>query len=270
MNYPQQPGQNDPWGQQPAQPNPYGQQPGGQYPQSGQQPAWGQQQPGGQYPQSGQQPAWGQQPGGQYPAGGPQQPWDQQQAWGQQPGQPWPQQAYPGQQYPYGQPGPPPPTGKKSKLPWILGGTGGGILVIGAIIALIVGLNSGPGDPEETAQKYVDSFNEKNASQLANLSCSKAGKNPLEQGMSQYGASGIDPSELFDKMQFDVSLENVTRESDERAVAKISGEATMEMTALGETRSQSIPMDLSVNMTVEGGDWKMCGSPSSGSTGSTG
>ncbi|NYH77085.1 hypothetical protein FHR84_000399 [Actinopolyspora biskrensis] len=261
MNYPQQPGHNDPWGQQPAQPNPYGQ-PGGQYPQSGQQPAWGQQ-PGGPQQPWDQQQAWGQQQ---------QQAWaqQQQQPWGQQPGQPWPQQAYPGQQHPYGQPGAPPPTGNKSKLPWILGGTGGGILVIGAITALIVGLSSGPGDPEETARKYVDSFNEKNASRIANLSCSKSGKNPLEQGMSQYGASGIDTSELLDKMQFDVSLENVTRESDERAVAEISGEATMELTALGETRSQSIPMDLSVNMTVEDGSWKMCGMQESGPTGSTG
>ncbi|WP_207630925.1 MULTISPECIES: hypothetical protein [unclassified Actinopolyspora] len=262
MNYPQQPGQHDPWGQQQAQPNPYGQ-PGGQFPQSGQQPAWGQQ-PGGQYPQSGQQPVWGQQPGGQYPQSG------QQPAWGQQPGQPWPQQAYPGQQTPYGQPGAPPPTGNKSKLPWILGGIGGGVLVLGVIIALIAGLSSGPGKPRKTAQEYVDSLNSKNASQIAELSCSKTGANPLEQGMSQYGVSNLDPSELLDKMQFDVSLNNVTRESDERAVADISGEATMELSALGETRSQTLPMDYSVNMTVEDGSWKMCGFQNTGSTSSTG
>lgn len=133
---PQQPGQppqqgGGGWGQQPGRPQPG--QPQGQPPQQGQpeqgQPAqgWGRTPQGGQEPPPYQQQAWGQQ-------GAQQGGWHQQQG-GQQP---W-------QQGPGGSKG----GSGKDKLPLVIGGGVGAILVLGLVIFLIVrGLG---GDDTKTA-----------------------------------------------------------------------------------------------------------------------
>ncbi|MET8654351.1 DUF4333 domain-containing protein [Nocardia aurea] len=114
------------WGQQ--QPPQTGAQPQQQWGQS--QPQWGQQQP----PQTGAQPQqqWGQS----------QQQWGQQQPpqdWNQQPQQQWGQQQPPQQWHP-GQPTPPSSGGKGKGLFIGLGILG--VLVVGAIVALVVVLTS--------------------------------------------------------------------------------------------------------------------------------
>ncbi|MGJ7905263.1 hypothetical protein ACOQFL_02140 [Actinopolyspora sp. H202] len=279
---PQNPDPNDPrqqqnWGQQ-------GGYPGGQYPESGQQPAWGQQygqdpygqQPGGQYPQSSGQPAWGQQygqpnpygqqPGGQYPQSGPQQAWGQQQTWGQ------PQQGFPGDPNaypPYAQPGGPyPPQQRKSKLPWILGGTGGGILVLGGIIVLLFMVLGGPGDPKDTAQEYVNKINEKDFKSVSSLTCEKI-KNSEDGDISQYaennfietmknkGATTELARKIYDGLSFDMSLEGVTEEADRKAVAHVTGTMTINPDIAGSSKEVN-EYDQKFNMIVEDGEWKVC------------
>ncbi|MGJ7905264.1 hypothetical protein ACOQFL_02145 [Actinopolyspora sp. H202] len=269
MTYPQHPGQGDPWQQQNQ-----GQQggyPGGQYPESGQQPAWGQQygqdpygqQPGGQYPQSSGQPAWGQQygqpnpyaqqPGGQYPQSGPQQAWGQQQTWGQ------PQQGFPGDPNaypPHAQPGGPyPPPPKKSKLPWILGGGIGGVLVLGGVGTLLFVTLSGGNGPEDVVTRY-----EKAAQQQIS--------NPLEQPpMSEYDellceeqrqamketlrnqterTAQLGEQELSDLRRTTVTTRNV--EHDDK-----SGTFTVRISTPGEE-----PITNELDLVKENGDWKIC------------
>ncbi|GAA4868617.1 hypothetical protein [Saccharopolyspora cebuensis] len=237
MTYPQQPGS--------------GQQPGGQYP--GQHPGG---QPGGQYPPSGPQP--GQYPGGQYPGQYPQT--------GPQPGQAYAQQPWgaQGQQPGYGghpqYPGGPAP--KKSKTPWIIGGSVGGLVVIGGVIALIVALTSGPGDPRDTAQELVDAMNAKNWDAANSLYC------PQEQSESTYddviaafesqGATPEQAKEAADSIKINATLADVRMEGEEKAIARINGELTMSV----GPRSQTFPMDGEHTMTVSGGEWKFCGGTS--------
>ncbi|GAB3552624.1 hypothetical protein J2S53_001467 [Actinopolyspora lacussalsi] len=286
MTYPSQhPDPNDPWQQN------QGQQ-GGYYPESGGQPAWGQQygqdpygqQPGGQYPQTGGQPVWGQQPdgqypqtGGQYPQSGPQQAWGQQgwgpqQAWGQQAwGQP--QQGFPGDPNaypPYTQPGGPyPPQQKKSKLPWILGGAGAGVVVIGGIIALLFVVLGGPGDPKDVAQEYVNKIKEKDFPALASMTCENTlsdqdnpfndvNREDLIDSFKNRGLSQEQATQVFNEMEFNVELEKVTRKSDTTAVASMTGNMVIKFEGPTGTRSNEENIGGEMDMVVEDGEWKMC------------
>ncbi|WP_052428279.1 nuclear transport factor 2 family protein [Actinopolyspora erythraea] len=275
MTYPpQNPGPNDPWQQQN-----WGQQggyPGGHYPDSGQQPAWGQQ-PGGQYPQSGGQPGWGQQygqpdPYGQQPGGQhPPTAWDPQ-AWGQQPAGHHPQQGW-GQQQAWEQPQPGvpggyPPQQQKSKLPWILGGTGGGLLVLGGLAVLLFVVLGGPGDPKDTAQKYVNSINDKDFAAVASMTCeqnrgtensnvSRFKKDNFIEEMKKGGLSEERARKIYEGLSFDMKAGEVREKSDTTAVAHLTGSMTIDTGVPGlPTKNQEF--DHEFDMIVENGEWKMC------------
>lgn len=138
--------------------------------------------PQGPYPQ------W---PGGQPPSGGfPQQGgYPQPGGWQAQPQQGgWAQQPPAGQWGPQGPQGPPPgqfpgydpfgdeddDDGKKSPLPWILGGLGA-VVVIGGVILLIIllggsGAEKG-GTARETADAFATRFNERDVAAIKGLLC---------------------------------------------------------------------------------------------------
>lgn len=246
MTYPpQQPGQGD-WGQQ-----------GGQYPPNGPRPGAQQpgQQPGGGYPPSGGQPY------GQPAYGYPQQP-----VYGQQPPYP-PQGGYQG----FGGYGPPPK--KKSPLPWILGGLGA-LVVIAVVTTLIIGLSTGSsaGDPRPVAERAVSMMNEKDFTGLKSISCEQQsaqtqqaidlmeGKGAGLEQLKEMGATEADIKQLMDSVTFDVRLEAVQRNGDERATAAIAGtigiSGTFQGVDLGST--PATPIDQKLNMVVEDGAWKLC------------
>ncbi|PRW65299.1 Rv0361 family membrane protein [Actinopolyspora mortivallis] len=251
MTYPQQPGQHDPWGQQ----NPYAPS-GGQFP-AGAEQQWGQQygsnpyaQPGGQYPVSGQQPAWGGQPGGQYPPSGPHQAWPQQ-GWGQ-PGY----QQYPGQQFPYGQPTGP-TGGGRSKLPWILGGIGGGVVLIGAVVLLIIAFTGGGRSPQELAERYTELAQQQFAApeqplsdEFSSLVCSEKQSEfvkSLEDMREE--TENMTSQQLEQLKKVRVELVDVTHQDD-------TGEFTMKLSLDGQNQD---PFRNTIRMKKESGEWKACG-----------
>ncbi|WP_017975844.1 hypothetical protein [Actinopolyspora halophila] len=262
MTYPQQPGQNDPWGQQQwgAQ-NPYGQpgsqgqqwgqsqQPYGQYPGGDPQQQWGQQYGQPQQPY-GQPDPYGQQPGGQYPASGPQQAWPQQ-GWGQQqPGQQWGQMppGYPGQPMA----GPP---DKKSKLPWVLGGTGGGLLLIGGIVTLVLVLTSG-NSPEDVANRYASLYKEQISNpqnppleKYKEIACSDM-QSDLDKSIEEQKESDADlPQETLDKIR------KTTIELKEVNHTEKSGSFTLEFNHPEESEPRTTEFELK----KEDDGWKVCG-----------
>ncbi|SDQ13086.1 hypothetical protein [Actinopolyspora saharensis] len=265
MTYPQQPGQNDPWGQQQwgaqnpyGQPDPQGQQwgqpqqPYGQYP-GGDPQQWGQQYGQPQQPY-GQPDPYGQQPGGQYPASGPQQGWPQQ-GWGQaQPGQQW-GQVPPGYA---GQPGAGPPA-QKSKLPWILGGTGGGVLLIGSIVALVLVLTGGK-TPEEVANRYAEIYQEElthpkefSVDKYREIMCSEMQSKIDQAAESKSQRINEISQENLDKVK------KTTVEVKEVNHTDKSGSFTLELNNPEESNSLSPEFGLK----KEDGDWKVCTAPGS-------
>ncbi|MER7011354.1 hypothetical protein ABT324_07990 [Saccharopolyspora sp. NPDC000359] len=232
MTYPpQQPGQGG-WGQQP----------GGQYPQSGPQPGFGQQypqQPGGQYPQSGPQQGFGQQPGGAYPPSGPQ----------QQPGFGGPPPTSP-----YGQPGFEPPK-KKSPLPWILGGVGG-VVVIALVITLVVVLTGG-GSPQAVAEKAVSALNSKDLNALNSVTCDAQKLQNEEELKSIDPAQNPEVPDELKQVTIDWSLAGEVKENGDEATAQISAKLNNvpeKYKSLMPSGDQTFEMKL----IVESGDWKVC------------
>ena len=249
MTYPPQqpPGQGG-WGQQPG--GQYPQQPGGQFPPSG-----GQQhpQPGGAYqPSGGQQ--YPQQPGGAYPPGA---------------GQQFQQGGYPQQPNQFGGYGQPPK--KKSPLPWILGGLGG-LVVIGVIIALVLVVTGGPGDPKVVAQDAVESINAKDFAALQSVSCKKEraglqevidsmeGKGGDVAQLKELGLTDANVKKFVDGLSFRATLGPVVDNGDNTATAKVTGEMRATGTVMGRDLSQMppFPLDEDFKMVVEGGEWKIC------------
>ena len=237
MTYPpQQPGPGG-WGQQPQAGEGF---PGQGGPQ--QQPAWygnqhtgwGPQGPG--QPAPGQQPDWGQQAPGQQPV------------WGQPvPGQPqdfppqapdWGGQFGPGSwiQEPNGFADVEPPR-KKSKLPLVLGIVG--VVVVAAAVAggLFFFTGGGPGEARPVAQTVVDKVNAHDFGWLRSNLC-KANTQQLQQGLNQ-----LEPS------KFNLSLGQVT-EQGEKATVKLNGTYS--------TNGDSTPVDQTMVLQVEDGQWKIC------------
>jgi len=149
-----------PQGQDPYESNPYGPGPywGGQpqgppYPPGAQYPG----QPGGTAPYGGYPQHYPPPPGKGYPPPGPGYP---------PPGQPYPPAGWPGGPYP---PGPPPPTGPRSKLPWIiLAAALLGVVALVAFMALGLGHKSARGpaptvQPTSSAQAPLPGTAEQNA-----------------------------------------------------------------------------------------------------------
>jgi hypothetical protein len=248
MSFPPQPPPPPPGPQPPGQPgyypaqDPYAPQPGG----IAGQPGYG-----------GQQPPYGGQPGGQFGGqyGAPAQPGQPAQpaGWGppqQQPGAP-----------PFGQPphgagpagfghpggyGPPPTGGRKTRLPWILGGAGG-LLAIVVVVVLIVTLGGGSGgsggtdSPRGVAQAFVTAVNDRTEPDRA-IYC--------ESFASQ--AESATPGLPSDLPEFDVraTLGDVTENGDSATAV-----VTFEVNAAGQT----IKGDYKLDIKKENGDWKICG-----------
>ncbi|RRO18071.1 hypothetical protein EIL87_07365 [Saccharopolyspora rhizosphaerae] len=236
--------------QQPPGQGGWGQQPGGQHPQ----------QPGGPFPPSGGQPY--PQPGGaQPPTGGQQYP---QPGYPQQPQAGYPQQPFPN---PYGGYGPPPK--KKSPLPWILGGVGG-LVVLGAIIALVVAFTGGPGDPRPVAQQAVDMMNAKDFAGVQSITCDRAstkvqdmvdmmeGKGSQFDELESMGVPKAEIQKMVESLEVKFTLGEVTDNGDNTATAHFNGTMSLHMDVMGQRMDQDVPINETNDLIVEDGEWKLC------------
>ncbi|WP_406689696.1 hypothetical protein REH65_27375 [Saccharopolyspora sp. ID03-671] len=231
MTYPpQQPGQGG-WGEQPA---------GNGFPQ---QPA------GPQQPAPQQQPNWY---GNQHTGWGPEQPAQGQPAQ-MHPGQPMPMPQQPGQPLPpqWGSENGPgswlrepggfgdvePPAEQKSRLPLILSIVAAVVVLVGAGIGVHFWLGSGPGEPRPVAQEVVAKVNAGDFGTVGALFC-ETNKAQLETAMSQ-----------LSQWKFDVRLGEVTTNGD-KASAKLTGTY--------EADGASQPVDQTMGLVVENGEWKIC------------
>ncbi|AHH96406.1 hypothetical protein [Kutzneria albida] len=261
MTYPpQQPGQPGPYGQpggfpqQPQQPGGYPQQPAGGFPQ---QPGYPQQPTGG-FPQQPQQPN----PYGQPPSGG----------FPQQPSGGFPQQPQFGQQFgqPGGYPGGPVP-GKKSPLPWILGGVGVLVVVVLIVVFVFVKPFGGgtSGSPEDAAKSIVAMLNKKDNAGIRDVTCAKL-KSDVDNAMNKLDPSKMGGSQAASEMAgvtASFSVTGTSQTSDTSAKAQV----TMHFENV-PSKYQSYMKDLNGTMTLakEDGSWKVCGySMSKSSGGST-
>ncbi|SFS70000.1 hypothetical protein [Saccharopolyspora flava] len=228
MTYPpQQPGQGG-WGQQP---------PGNGFPQqTPHQPA------GQQAPQ--QQPNWY---GNQHTGWTPGQPVQGQPVQGQpmpqQPGQPlppqWGSENGPGSwlREPGGFGDVEPPAEQKSRLPLVLTIVAAVVVLVGAGVGVFFWLGSGPGEPRPVAQEVVAKVNAGDFGTVGALFC-EANKTQLETAMGQ-----------LSQWKFDVELGEVTRNGD-KASAKLTGTY--------DADGASHPVDQTMGLVVEHGEWKIC------------
>jgi hypothetical protein len=238
--YGQQPGG---WPQQPGQGQPpgYGQQPGG-YPQQGGYPPSGpnpQQQPG--YEQ--QQPGYGQQPpyGQQAPIGGP--------------GDPYAQQP---QYDPYG--GYPPPQ-PKSKLPWILGGVGGLVVIGGIIVTLVLVLGgSNLSTPEDAGKSFASLLNSQDADGIKAMTC-KAKQGEVDKNMASLkdpfaSVPGVPPEAKNIKIEW--TFLSVDSQTDTKAKIKMQMAMANVPPSLEKILGSRKNDTSTVDFVKEDGDWKMC------------
>ncbi|MCI2418463.1 hypothetical protein MOQ72_13575 [Saccharopolyspora sp. K220] len=201
---------------------------------------------------------WGQQPTGngfpsqQGPQDTPQQQpaWygNQHTGWGQ-PGQEQPQQAPmapqwgsefgPGSwiQEPNGFADVEPPVKKKSKLPLILGLVGALVVLAGIGVGVYFWLGSGPGEARPVAQQVVDNVNAHDFNSVRGLFC-QANRAELQSQLQQ-----------LESGRFNIRLGQVT-ERGEQATAQLLG--TYEMGGASQ------PVDQTMALTVENGEWKVC------------
>ncbi|GAA0514447.1 hypothetical protein GCM10011581_36350 [Saccharopolyspora subtropica] len=200
---------------------------------------------------------WGQQPTGNgFPAAGPSETPQQQPAWYGNQHTGWPQ---PGQEQPQQAPAPPqwgsefgpgswlqepngfaevePPQPKKSKLPLILGLVAAVVVLAGAGVGLFFWLNSGPGEARPVAQQVVNKVNAGDFAGVSSLFC-QANRAELNEALDQ-----------LKEWKFNVKLGEVTERGD-TATAKLSGTYQAD----GKTH----PVDQTMALTVENGEWKVC------------
>ncbi|TDD07217.1 hypothetical protein E1181_10335 [Saccharopolyspora terrae] len=224
-------------------------------------------------PQQPGQGGWGQQPTGNgfppQPPGAPQQQpnWygNQHTGWGQQgPEQGQPGQMHPGQPQPaqppqVGQPMPPqwgsefgpgswlkepggfgdvePPAPQKSKLPVVLGIVAAVLVLAGAGVGVYFWLGSGPGEPRPVAQEVVAKVNAGDFGTVGELFC-ESNKTQLDTAIGQ-----------LKQWKFDVRLGEVTRNGDK---------ASADLTGTYEADGASQPVDQTMGLVVENGEWKVC------------
>ncbi|MGP4015739.1 Rv0361 family membrane protein [Saccharopolyspora sp. 5N708] len=208
-------------------------------------------------PQQPGQGGWGQQPAGNgFPSQGPQESPQQQPAWygnqhtgWGQPGQEQPQQAPmapqwgsefgPGSwiQEPNGFADVEPPVKKKSKLPLILGLVGALVVLAGIGVGVYFLLASGPGEARPIAQQVVERVNAHDFNGVRNLFC-QANRTELQSQLQQ-----------LESGRFNIRLGQVT-ERGEQATAQLLG--TWEMGGASQ------PVDQTMGLTVENGEWKVC------------
>ncbi|RRO18070.1 hypothetical protein EIL87_07360 [Saccharopolyspora rhizosphaerae] len=214
-------------------------------------------------PQQPGQGGWGQQPAGNgHTSPQQQQPnWygNQHTGWGQQgreqgrPGQPQPGQPQPGQPLPpqwgsehgpgswlrepegFGDVEPPAP--QKSKLPLVVGVVAAVLVLVGAGVGVYTWVGSGPGEPRPVAQEVVAKVNAGDFGTVGELFC-EANRTQLDAAMAQ-----------LSQWKFDVDLGDVTRTGD-KASAELSGTY--------EAGGASQPVDQTMGLVVEKGEWKVC------------
>ncbi|MFQ6270461.1 hypothetical protein ACLLO4_28990 [Kutzneria viridogrisea] len=181
-----------------------------------------------------------------------------------------PQQPQFGQQFgqPGGYPGGPVP-GKKSPLPWILGGVG--VLVVVALIVVFVFVKpfggGTSGSPEDAAQAIVDMYNKQDASGIRAATCKKL-QDDVDNAMKNLDPSKLTaslPAELRN-MTLKASLVGVTSVSDSSADAKVSQHFE---NVPSKYASMIKDRTVTMKMVKESGSWKVCGLSGLSSGGST-
>ncbi|MGW1676165.1 Rv0361 family membrane protein [Saccharopolyspora sp. NPDC002376] len=208
-------------------------------PQQPGQGGWGQQQPAGNgFPPPGPSEAPQQQPafyGNQHTSWGQQGP-DQQQA--PMPPQ-WGSEFGPGSwlQEPNGFAAVEPPQKKKSKLPLILGLVGVLVVLAGAGVGAYFWLASGPGEAKPVAQELVTKVNAHDFKSVRGLVC-ESNKAKLNKDLDQ-----------LEQWKFKVELGQVTERGDS-ATAKLTGTFTAD--------GKAHPVDQTMSLVVEDGEWKIC------------
>ncbi len=230
----------------PQQPGPGGWEPRGD---EQQQPAW----------YGNQHASWEQGPAPEPPPGRPLQPGQQgapSQAGqpGSPGGQPGPQGGQPGQQTP-----PPPdwtgagfahqarpydafgaedlaPTERRSWRPWALGGLAVALIAAAGVVVWLL-FFSGPGSPRPAAQALVDEVNAGNLDALSNDLCT-ADRAKLATQLDQ-----------LDRAEFDIRLGQVATDGDS---------ATARLVGTYSVGGASKPVDQTIRLIVENGDWKVC------------
>ncbi|MER5393795.1 hypothetical protein [Saccharopolyspora sp. NPDC002686] len=209
-------------------------------PQQPGQGGWGQQQPAGNgFPPQGPSETPQQQPafyGNQHTGWGQQGPDQQQQA--PMPPQ-WGSEFGPGSwlQEPNGFADVEPPQKKKSKLPLILGLVGVLVVLAGGVVGAYFWLASGPGEAKPVAQELVTKVNAHDFKGVRGLVC-ESNKAKLNQDLDQ-----------LEQWKFNVELGQVT-ERGESATAKLTGTFTAE--------GKAHPVDQTMTLKVENGEWKIC------------
>jgi hypothetical protein len=150
----------------------------------------------------------------------------------------------------YGHPGgygPPPAGGRKSPLPWLLGGVGALVLLVVAIV-LVVSLGGGPGgsgSARDVAQAFVTSVNEQKEPDRS-IFC----QSYLEQGGIDADTLPVEPPEDLPDLRLTATLSEVTENGDS-ATAVVAFE-------IG-TGTQLIEGNYRLDIQKENGDWKICG-----------
>ncbi|GAA2807199.1 hypothetical protein GCM10010470_48110 [Saccharopolyspora taberi] len=130
------------------------------------------------------------------------------------------------------------PPEKKSKLPLILGLVIAVVVVAGGVVGgLFLFGGGGPGEARPVAQTVVDKVNAHDFGWLRSNLC-KANSQQLQQGLNQ-----LEPS------KFNVRLGSVT-EQGEQATVKLGGTFS--------TNGDSMPVDQTMVLKVEDGQWKIC------------
>ncbi|ASU79251.1 hypothetical protein CDG81_14205 [Actinopolyspora erythraea] len=158
--------------------------------------------------------------------------------------------AYP----PYAPPGGYPPQQQKSKLPWILGGTGGGLLVLGGIIVLLF-MTLGGNGPEDAVARYeklaqrqlTNPLDPPPTSEYDDLLCEEQRQAVREnlRGQTEQ-ASQLSDRELSKLRRSTVTARNVEHDDS-------SGTFTMRISTPGEE-----PITQELDLVKEEGSWKVC------------
>ncbi|MCP2257309.1 protein of unknown function (DUF4878) [Streptoalloteichus tenebrarius] len=180
-------------------------------------------------------------------------------------GQPGPLPGQPGEvgqlEQPFGMPGAP-ESRKKKALPWVL--AGGGVLVIGAVVALVL-LLTRDSSPRGVFDSYADAVGSRDFEAAAQLTCvAKRGEikgvgekqAKARRNLETVGELPPDLREEQEKelrkvadLRIKLTLLDLTEDGD-RATARVR----VEMTSGEESRSTEDTM----TMVKEDGDWRVC------------
>ncbi|WP_017975846.1 hypothetical protein [Actinopolyspora halophila] len=102
-------------------------------------------------------------------------------------------------------PGQPPPTGKKFELPWILGDTGGGVLLSELVVVLVL-VSTGSG-PRAAAEEFAQAVEDQDISTIRGMPCSEHmdAYSQALQGYAPRGAAPLDITTEINEVSVDAS-----------------------------------------------------------------